>query len=244
MNLNYSKDINRITYNNINLVDSIIFESGAKNAIDPNGMDDYSLNSMGYIALIQLTNDEFDTVFAQDNSIQISKSLINSKYSEEVNGHSRQSGETQCYKVDYYTAQNQNEAQSFFEFAANNTSVEWSHTSLKTSDGTKELICTSHNESTEVGQPTIIDSAPSSTTITMAAHSHDSNSIGHSPGDKYFAERIESRNQGTILLHYIKGQGYSAFDSSIIPGMVNEIKCSAPRKRIELDVRTSIKPPF
>ena len=30
MNLNYSKDINRITYNNIGLVDSILFENNAK----------------------------------------------------------------------------------------------------------------------------------------------------------------------------------------------------------------------
>jgi len=120
--------------------------------IDPDGMeatDDYKLNRNGKIQLIQKTDDKTDKLYATDkngkvdkgNSLTVEKGVLDNKGTTDI----KLGGEN--FQYDYFKSDDK-QATSLFEFAANNTDVEFSI--LKFGDGT-DYVSTSHMAGGEVG---------------------------------------------------------------------------------------------
>jgi RHS repeat-associated protein len=104
--------------------------------IDPDGRNDYKLNQNGEIEFVKRTNAETHTIYAvnknggidKKNSYNISKSVLS---------FSTQKVETvqnQPYTINTYTIFDKKQAKGFFKFVANNSKVEWSHTSATVSN--------------------------------------------------------------------------------------------------------------
>ena len=113
---------------------------------DPTGMDIYSLNSDGTFVLTMKTDDNFDTIVAENGkSIGVSKTFFSSEVSgtDEMEDLDVESGTTSLkdFKYNYYELSGN--GMELFEFLANNTNVEWSR--LEFSDG-NTIIGNSHIE--------------------------------------------------------------------------------------------------
>ena len=125
--------------------------------IDPDGMeatDDYKLNKKGVIALIKKTDDKTDKLYATDKkgnvdpkkSITVSKGVLNNVKTGQVTGE----GKTYTYN---YMQANSTDAKKVFEFAAQNSNVEWSI--MKFSDG-QNFVSTTHEAGMEAGSNGIL----------------------------------------------------------------------------------------
>jgi len=214
------------------------------NRIDPNGQDDYMLNRDGYLIFLNSTDDDIHTIFAQNEdgskmegtNIKVSKSFVNSKVTNSYTGrrNSDVDKSISTYSVDFYSSSNEQESTAYFEFAAQNTDVEWSNTSISSSNGDFNIVATSHNESAELGQRAIIDGAYgcdyTSSHINYAYHSHLPTSIGFSNGDAKFANDAIAKNPNIVLKIYNRSS-YQTFGKDNIPGLLNEVICNGTSKR-------------
>ena len=94
------------------------------NAIDPNGMDDYQINQLGYIKFWRKTNAKSThRIFSGKYNITVGSSLVN----QLVRNQSTQGTSA--------ITTNSDDAFKFFKFAADNTKVEWSLVGVKTNSG-------------------------------------------------------------------------------------------------------------
>ena len=206
------------------------------NAIDPDGMDNYVLNRDGKIVLLEINNDETNTIYAQDDkgsinrqkSVIVSKSFLASKDSKTYIGR-RQSGESKSisnFSVDFYSSEDEQESNAFFEFAAENTDVEWSNTRIESSNKGKNIIATSHSERSEMGQRVIFEGAygmdNQQSTIVYGYHSHNPFSVGMSGGDISLA-KLSAKKYPNAVLKIYDGISYTKFDHNMQPGMIEEI---------------------
>ena len=125
--------------------------------IDPLGDldDDYKLTKNGNIELVRKTNDNFDRLYAtnkegeilKNKSITLDKEILNSKVTNSF------VSEGKIYTYDIYKIDNQKlgaNSNTFFEFAANNSNVEWSILKFNLSYGT-DIVATTHNKTAEAG---------------------------------------------------------------------------------------------
>ncbi len=214
------------------------------NRIDPNGQDDYMLNRDGHLKFLKSTDDDNHTVFAQneDGSIKegtniiVSKSFVNSKVTNTYSGrrNSDVDKSVSTYSVDFYSSTDEQESTTFFEFAANNTDVEWSNTDISSSNGDFNIVATSHNESSELGQRAIIDGAYgcdyTNSHINYAYHSHLPTSVGLSYGDIKFANDAIAKNPNIVLKIYNR-VSYQRFDKDDIPGTLSEVFVNGKSKK-------------
>src|SRR5690606_23189724 len=126
--------------------------------IDPDGnapRDDYQLRRDGTIELIKKTNDKTDKLIAtsqegkldKQNSISVKKGILNNKETRDI-----KFGEE---KIQYdFIRADENSATSIFEFAANNSDVEFSI--LKFEEG-PSFVSTSKMEGGEAGSIGILN---------------------------------------------------------------------------------------
>lgn len=100
------------------------------NRIDPDGMDDYSVNQKGEIVLIKETEDEIDKLIALGKNDKIEYdddgNLTNASFTvnKGVLDNQKRSGETT-----YMSVKGNEQAKGLFEFLGNNTNVEWGRVS-------------------------------------------------------------------------------------------------------------------
>ena len=116
--------------------------------------DNYKLDKNGAIELVKRTKDQTDKLFATDakgnvdksKSIQVSKGILNKVQSQQVTGE----GKTYTYN---FMKVGSSEVNKVFEFAANNSNVEWGM--LKFSDG-QNFISTTHEAGMNAGSNGIL----------------------------------------------------------------------------------------
>ena len=115
--------------------------------IDPDGMrvDDYMVDSLGVITLIQMTDDDFDVLYSQDgkSSIEVKKGILNNI----------EKGEFEGVPYKYLDVRGDKDATGLFEYLAHNTKVEWSQTKFGID---RNYISTSHLPGREAGGPVLL----------------------------------------------------------------------------------------
>lgn len=105
------------------------------NAIDPNGMDDYQINQLGYIKFWRRTNAKSThCIFSGKYNITVSSSLVN----QLVRNQSPQGTSA--------TISDSDDAFKFFKFVADHTKVEWILTGIKNNSGVSFKLKTNFNE--------------------------------------------------------------------------------------------------
>ncbi|MBW6464581.1 MAG: hypothetical protein K0B84_10425 [Firmicutes bacterium] len=177
--------------------------------IDPDGMriDDYGIDDDGKIKKIRDTEDKYDMLYAVDGNgevedtdgqsgitesdgVKLSKGILNDK----------QTGESSGNPYSYFSISDNQSATEFFEFAAENSNVEWSHLSFGTNGN---YLSTSHNPSTDFGGVDLLNTLATTKNFPSISftHSHPNSKglktfygpsgfkqdLGKS-GDKYVAE--------------------------------------------------------
>ena len=105
------------------------------NAIDPNGMDDYQINQLGYIKFWRRTNAKSThRIFSGKYNITVGSSLVN----QLVRNQSTQGTSA--------TISDSDDAFKFFKFVADHTKVEWILTGIKNNSGVSFKLKTNFNE--------------------------------------------------------------------------------------------------
>ena len=122
------------------------------NRIDPTGTfdiefeDDYGLNKHGDIKLLRKTDDKTDNLIVlndkgaeTDKSIEVEKGILNNMVNTE---------DSRGINYDFMKVSNNETATKLFEFASENSQVEWSQVKY---DTRSNYISTSHNPTSEAG---------------------------------------------------------------------------------------------
>ncbi|TYC18042.1 hypothetical protein ES677_01300 [Bizionia gelidisalsuginis] len=172
---------------------------------DPTGMapemplDDYGIDKNGKITFLRATNDTTDKLISLDSngaetdtSIEVDKGVLNKKYSQ--NG---KDSDGNWFSYDILKVRGDSKASSLFEFAADNTDVEWSQTQLGEA-GKKGLnyLTTSHDKATEKGVAQMINTQfHNGYTIRGHIHNHPGNTpypsgLNDGTGDTGFATSV------------------------------------------------------
>jgi len=145
-------------------------------------IDDYRLGKNGDINLIKKTDDDHDVLYASNNdgttnenkSIEVEKGVLDSKNVVNIPAQSS-NGDICNATVDEYTTTSNSTGRSLFEFAAQNSNVEWSQTTF---GGGTNYITTSHISNAEVGMPYEIGTKISDKNPLLEAnHNHPGNSV-------------------------------------------------------------------
>lgn len=210
--------------------------------IDPDGRDDYQLNRDGTMSLLKKTDDQFHNLYATNtkgkldkgNSLQVSRDVISSKVdrTESIGGDATATFST-------YTIFGDDKATGIFEFAANNTDVEWSLTSVSL-DGAKgyeevNFLSTSNISGAEYGGSFIFQDLKGRSDMTYRNHSHN-HPEGWYPiswGDVGFAGMVQDRFPSATFSIYLSGkvrngQKYTKFDRNSDAGVLDEIIITSP----------------
>ena len=124
--------------------------------VDPTGMvmDDYRLKKNGEIELMKKTNDNYDVIYAENekgeidlfNTFSIDRGILSNKITGTITPHGKE------YSYDAYVLNNNDQAQSLFEFVSDHSDVEWGLSSLayrQYSEG--NILTTTHLYAEEYG---------------------------------------------------------------------------------------------
>lgn len=205
------------------------------NRIDPNGMDDYSVNLKGKIELVKRTGDEMDRLiaFGKNNKIEYDNdgNMANSSFTvnKGILNDQKKSDQTT-----YMSVKGNEQAKGMFEFLSKNTDVEWGRVSY----GKSSNYISTNNSSRDNGIETITYDK-----LFKTGNSHLINSIDHShpnldyinplpsgfpetpmikgeTGDKGFAEWLykyypSQASKIQLRVYRANGQGYIKFDNKI-----------------------------
>ncbi len=171
---------------------------------DPTGMDIYSLNRDGTFVLTMETDDNFDTIVAENGkSIGVSKSFISS----EVSGTTKTLGKSETGEkilVDTYYSYRELSGTGMkqFEFFANNSEVEWSRLELSDENA---IIGSSKNAELDATANGFIDNNPERKKLIQAFdHTHPSTDE-QSEADVKLVKSIESfAPKATFRVFYSK----------------------------------------
>ena len=193
--------------------------------IDPDGMnvDDYRLNKKtGDIDLIKKTDDDHDVLYAsnedgttnENKSIEVGKGVLDSKNTVNIPAQNS-SGDISTVTVDEYTTNNNSTGKSLFEFAAQNSDVEWSQTTL--GQGTN-YVTTSHISNADAGMDYEIQTkATNSNPLIEANHSHPGNTINPGIGDATVAGRGLSKFPNAKFNIFTPGNGQYVPFTNVVP---------------------------
>ena len=120
------------------------------NKIDPDGRDEWEINSQGQIVNSIQTKKHDAFFMVDDENKRIESKSISFKYGTIIK--SFKSHDEDGDKYDVYTIRGDANATNLFEFMAENTSVEWGHMKLGI-EGDKgyNVLTTSHEETAEYG---------------------------------------------------------------------------------------------
>ena len=179
--------------------------------IDPNGMDEYGVNTLGKVEWLRETNDEKDLLIAgayrnrkgevkglrydkdgnlRNHTIEVSKGV----FTERSINH-------KVLKGHQYVFADGKEAENVFKFMADNTQVEWGFYKIKFDNPLSETyyLSTSHEWGRErVSATSVIDMIIKKITIDLHVHSH--------PYDRYVSqeENIEASNADKDFARKVK----------------------------------------
>jgi hypothetical protein len=146
------------------------------NRIDPDGMDDYEINSTGKV-VNRIENTERDAFFMVDKKgNRIEGKELTFDYGTVENFQSQYSDEAKT-TFDWYNVRGDDNGKQLFEFFANNTTVEFSQLQLgQKGDNGLNIISTSHEKSTERSVNFLLDNKYKfGYTIRGHNHNHPSN---------------------------------------------------------------------
>jgi RHS repeat-associated protein len=136
--------------------------------IDPDGREEWDLDRQGNLTLRKNGRTDIDIVHATDKAgNNVSSQFVQGTISDfqTVSREYDDGEETRIESIDYIQITNTDAGIRFYEFVADNTSVEWAH--IKTSEGS--FVGTSHDyEKVTSGYMNI----PSTATIFEDSHSH------------------------------------------------------------------------
>jgi len=111
--------------------------------VDPDGLSHYSINPNGDIVMTKQTDDKFDMLYVVDKKGNINDKIEALKVNDQtiLSGLSTDREGTS----DNYTKTSSTEVGNVFEFAANNSNVEWGMQGVKTKNGIEYVLATSHD---------------------------------------------------------------------------------------------------
>jgi hypothetical protein len=180
------------------------------NRIDPDGMDDYEVNSSGKV-VNRIENTERDAFFMVDKKgNRVEGKELSFEYGTIENFKSQYSDKAKT-TFDWYNVRGDDNGKQLFEFFANNTTVEWSQLQLgQKGDNGLNIVSTSHEQRTERSMPFLLNNQYKfGYTIRGHNHSHPGNTpypsgFGDDVGDIDFANSVTN-------ISLKKGSGVPAF---------------------------------
>ncbi len=137
------------------------------NLVDPWGEDSIQLNRDGTTKVFATTDDKFDVYVATNKEGNLDRSKTHTLYDKDVRNNrtdtqsykekNEETGkiETKTASIDFYEIDDYDKAKGFFEFAAQNTDVEWSHNIVGSSK--RSIVTTSHMERAEASGIYFVD---------------------------------------------------------------------------------------
>ena len=167
------------------------------NRIDPDGRDEWEINSQGQITN-RIKTDEHDAFFIVDGDNKRIEDLnISFKYGTVEKSFRSHDKDGDSYDV--YRVRGDDNGETLYRFLADNTTVEWSHALFgKEGDRGLNYLITSHQEIWEWGLPDMISKQfRYGYSMRHISHSHPNKSIipsglGEGKLDIYFAEYVQS----------------------------------------------------
>ena len=197
------------------------------NFIDPDGRSVYKINrETGNITLRRENNKNFDKLKSSSfKSIRLEKGIMSSR--EETKGVRGRlsSGEIIEKDITRFCTNSATEAREFFKFAADNSNVEWSETTVRNTKGENTIKVGTTNESGyELSQSVTINEAfRNNETIIEANHSHPSGNTKVSPGDHNVAVAVQGNNPDAKLNIYPPKGEFKPFNMGSTVGELEEI---------------------
>ena len=194
-------------------------ENNPVNAIELDGRDNYKLNRDGSMELICKTKDNFHSIYPVDRDgnmnmdahFTVSKDFLDNALPISIKGKASEEfgGEISIYRTKIYSTMNRKEAVAFFEFAANNTDVEWSH--IETDK--YSAVGTSFSEGDDASNPYMLYTAKiNNISVLRDDHSHDYGNNMASTGDIKLATKYPN-----IKFYIYDGTKYIPFDKTSNP---------------------------
>ncbi|KXB46402.1 RHS repeat-associated core domain protein [Bacteroidales bacterium KA00344] len=194
-------------------------ENNPVNAIELDGRDNYKLNRDGSMELICKTKDNFHSIYPVDRDgnmnmdahFTVSKDFLDNALPISIKGKASEEfgGEISIYRTKIYSTMNRKEAVAFFEFAANNTDVEWSH--IETDK--YSAVGTSFSGGDDASNPYMLYTAKiNNISVLRDDHSHDYGNNMPSTGDIKLATKYPN-----IKFYIYDGTKYIPFDKTSNP---------------------------
>jgi hypothetical protein len=180
-------------------------------------VDDYSIDSKGNIKLEKSDKtDAKDHLFVKkdDGTLDKSKTLTVGKGL--LNTPSKGDNKTSGKSFNYLKTSNTADSRKVYEFAAQNSSVEWGF--IKTSDG-DDYISTSHEPKIEQGLPQLLsDLSGGTTAVTEVNHSHPGqfsleDRMNTSHDDKTLSGQVKEVWPKATTNIYVGKEGYTHYNS-------------------------------
>ncbi len=199
------------------------------NLIDPFGLDSIQLNRDGTTNVVATTEDNFDVYIATDKKGNLDRSKTHILYDEDVRDirtdtqdykeKNKKTGkkETKTATIDFYEIDDYDKAKDFFEFAAENTDVEWAHTIIGSS--TRSVVTTSRLEK---GEASGLYFYVNNYYIVDRRHSHPNNWKA-SKTDRENVPVYESRHPKSKLFYIYHKGSYYEYDFSRTSKAPNQI---------------------
>jgi RHS repeat-associated protein len=187
------------------------------NRLDPDGRDDFELNSKGQI-VNRIENKKADNIYILNNDgKRIDGQTINFEYGTitavrnptvKVKG---KDGNVSDKTLTLFEVKGNDNATKMFEFLANpsSTGVEWTHAKIGAEKSEQNVIGSSHDKSsTPVGHYL----RATKYTLKEVTHNHPSGNYLPSDGDKSGAKLYKQQNSNTLLNIYTYPNRYSGYD--------------------------------
>lgn len=196
------------------------------NRIDPTGLTDYELNEKGEVVNV-IENEEADNIFMVDQdgariegqSISFEYGTITAVRKPTVKHSDTESGDVEETTATIFEVSGDENATKMFEFLADpsNTNVEWTHASIGTESSDKNIVGTSHKQSsTSVGHYL----RQTKYTLKEVYHNHPSGIPRPSAGDRRGAAAYHKTNKNTILAVYAHPGTYMMYNQKGAQGVI------------------------
>jgi len=189
--------------------------------IDPNGMDEWELNSKGEIVkrIENKAEDSFHMVDDKGNRIEGKSQKFDYGTIQQLKPRKTYDPFTQKSKnVDIIKIKGDENSKNLFEFVAKNTSVEWSNTYTgKEGENGVDYLSTSHTTGYDLSMTPLLNNVLNNRNIRRSDHSHDNNTNIVSLSDVDLATKFP---KATFNI-YSPGNGkYTPFDKNSVPGLL------------------------
>ena len=190
---------------------------------DPTGKDNYAIDHLGYVSLLNKNDDPIDCIFSTDNTcyIKVPKSFFRSQNNEIVKCTNSYHEGNENVTVTTYASDNLREV---YNFMKDNTDVEWSFIRTENNNIETNYIGTSHVDGIDASQEYIFKIYVKNDNIIEVRHVHTNFSLTVSSGDIEVAKTIQASNPNARFFIVIPGTKASKqYDSTSTPGLLPEL---------------------